>query len=427
MDILIKNAVIITQNKYREILEGDLFIHENKIEKIGKDIEEKAEEKIDGKGKIVFPGLINTHTHVAMTLFRGYGEDMQLCEWLNKKILPAESKLTPQDVYFGAMLGIAEMIRNGTTNFNEMYAAGLEKIADAVEKSGIRASIALGMVDKVSGHTVESKLIEQENFVTNLKSKSNRISAAVSCHALYTCSDELIRKAKEYANKKNLQFHIHVSETRKEVFDVLKERKKRPLEYLNKLNVLDEKTILAHVVYVSKREIALAGKTNISHCPISNLKLAGGGVSPISEFAIAGTNITLGTDGAASNNSLNMIETMKIAALLQKNFYWDASVISAQRILDFATINGAKALGLNSGSIEKGKLADIVIADLKSPNLVPYHDYVSNLVYAMNPANICDVIVNGEFVMKDRKIITFDEEKIIENVLETTKNWAKNL
>lgn len=420
MDILIKNATIITQNRKREILKGDIFISEGKIQKVGKNLQEKSEEKIDGMGKLVFPGLVNTHTHIAMTLFRGYGEHMRLHDWLTKKIWPAEAKLKPDDVYWGAMLGIAEMIRSGTTSFNEMYVVGLEKIAEAVEKGGIRASIAFGMVDKIPGHHLEGELKANEKIVKSIKSASGRVKAAVSCHAPYTCSDELIRKGKELAKKKKLQFHIHVSETRKEVFDVLREKGKRPFEYLNSLGVLDQNTVLAHAVYVSTREIALAGKAkvNISYNPISNMKLAGGGMCPASEFTSAGANVTLGTDGAASNNSLNMLETMKMAALLQKNFYWDPLVISTQQVFDFATLNGAKALGLNAGSIAEGKLADLVMVDMKMPNIAPYHDYLANVIYAINPANITDVIVDGEFLMRERNIVTFDEEKIVEKASE---------
>ena len=239
---------------------------------------------------------------------------------------------------------------------------------------------------------------------------------AVSCHAPYTCTPELIKKAKEYANEKNLQFHIHASETRKEVFDLLKAGGKRPLEYLEGLGAMDNRTVLAHSVFVTKREIALAGKAGatVSHNPISNLKLAGGGICPIVEFAKAGANAALGTDGAASNNSLNMIETMKMAAVLQKNHYWDPLAISAGDALDYATINGAKALGIDAGSIEKGKLADIVIANMQTANMAPSHDPIANIVYSMNPSNITDVIVDGEFALREGRITAFNEQEAIE-------------
>ena len=416
MDILIKGATIVTQNAKREILQGDVFLSGGKIEKIGKNLREKAEEAVDGKGKLLFPGLINTHTHIAMTLLRGYGEDMRLQDWLQKKIWPAEAKLKPDDVYWGTMLGIAEMIRSGATCFNEMYVVGVEGIAQAAEKAGIRASIARGMFDRLPGRSLEKEVKAGIGFASGLKSRSGRVTPAISCHAPYTCSEELVRKGKEYAKKKDLQFHIHASETRKEVFDILKETGKRPFEYLDSLGIMDEKTVLAHSVYVSKREILLAGKmkANVSHCPVSNMKLAGGGVSPVSEFALAGANVALGTDGAASNNSLNMIETMKLAALAQKNQYWDPLALSTQQVFDFATLNGAKALGVNAGSVEEGKLADLAMADLKAPNMNPAHNHLANLVYAMNPSNVTDVLVGGEFVMREKKITAFDEEEAVE-------------
>ncbi len=416
MDILVKGATIVTQNAKRETLKGDIFVSKGRIAKIGKNLKEKAEERIDASGKLVFPGFVNTHTHIAMTLFRGYGEGMMLQDWLTKKIWPAEAKLKPDDVYWGTMLGVAEMVRSGTTSFNEMYISGLEKIAEATEKGGIRASISLGMLDKVPGHDTSGEIGKTRHLIPKLKTRSGRVGAAVACHAPYTCSGELITKSKELARKEKLQFHIHASETRKEVFDILKETGKRPIEYLDSLGVLDQRTVLAHAVYVTKREIALAGKakTSVSHNPVSNMKLAGGGVCPITEFAAAGANATLGTDGAASNNSLNMIETMKTASILQKNHYWDPLSLSAQLALDYATINGARALGIDAGSIEEGKLADLVFADLKAPNMAPAHDYVANIVYAMNPSNITDVMVDGKFVMRKGKITAFDEEKVVD-------------
>ncbi|MDD5337357.1 MAG: amidohydrolase [Candidatus ainarchaeum sp.] len=420
MDILIRNATLITQNAKREILKSaDIFVSNGKIGKVGKNLKENAEEKIDAKGKIIFPGLVNAHTHIAMTLFRGYGEGMRLQDWLTKRIWPAEARLKPEHAYRGAMLGIAEMVRSGTTAFNEMYVAGMEKIAEAAETGGVRATLAFSMIDDVPGHETEKELREGIGFAGKLKSRSGRVKAGIACHAPYTCTGELIQKGKEAANRMSIPFHIHASETRKEVFDVLKKRGQRPVEYLDKLGVLDRRTVLAHAVYVTKREIGIAGKkgASVAHCPVSNLKLAGGGVCPIGEFARSGANAALGTDGAASNNSLNMLETMKMAALLQKNFYWDPLALSAQQALDFATINGAKALGINAGSIEEGKLADLVIADANAPNMNPRHSDMDNIVYAMNPSNITDVIIDGKFAMRNRKM-SFDEKKVVEKACE---------
>lgn len=415
MSILIQNALLVTQNTDREIKQGDIFIENEKISSIGKNLKEKAEIVIDAKSKIAMPGLVNTHTHVAMTLLRGVGEGLPLQQWLKEKIWPAEAKLTKEQVHQGALLGICEMLRSGITCFNEMYVTGLDEIATACEKVGIRVAIARGMFDLLPGRSIENEFKDAKNFVQ--KWKGNKfIQPAVSCHAPCTCSKELLIKAKEFANKEKLKFHMHVSETRKEIFDCLNKTKKYPLEYLDNLGLLDENSIFAHASWVTKREISLAGKKklNIATCPVSNLKLATGAICPVREYHAAGANVTIGTDSAASNNSLNMFESMKLASLLQKHRYWKADVLPAQAFLDFATINGAKALGINSGSLEPGKLADIVLLDGKMPNLNPKHDLVANLVYSAGPQNVTDSIINGKLIMQDRKILTIDEEKTLQ-------------
>lgn len=423
MSILIKDATIVTQNKKREITQGDILIKDNKIIEIKKNIKENTEFKIDAGNKIAIPGLINTHTHVAMNLFRGYGEGLPLHEWLTKKIWPAEAKLTSKDVYLGSLLGIIEMIYSGTTCFNEMYLIGLNEIAEASEKAEIRSVICSGMLNTAPGRDINKELKKTEEFVKKWKNKSQLITPGISPHALYTCTEELLIKSKEIAKKYGVLSHMHLSETRKELFDILKEKKKRPFEYLNDLGLVDSNSLFAHASWVSKREIKIAGekKTNISHCPVSNLKLATGGICPVYEYDKAGANVTLGTDSAASNNSLNMFETMKFAALLQSHKYWNSAIVSPQKIFDFATINGAKALGINAGSLESGKLADIVLLDKNSSNLVPSYDLISNLVYSANPSNVTDVIINGKQVLEDKELKTLNKQEIFENVEKIAK------
>lgn len=415
MNILIKNATVITQNKNREIINNcDILINGSKIEAVGSKLQPSTlnhlpDTVIDATGKIAMPGLINMHTHVSMTLLRGLGEDLPLQEWLEKKIWPAEAKLTGKDIYNGAMLGICEMIHSGITCFNDMYLLGVDSIAKASEEAGIRASLSDAVITNL-GHGTDRGI----SFAKKWKGKSELVTPHISCHSIYACSEDAMLKAKEFADKENLKFHMHISETRKEIFDCLNKTKKYPIDYLGDIGLLDQNTILAHAGWVTKREIALAGKqkATIVNCPISNLKLATGGICQITEFDHQGANVCLGTDGAASNNSLNMFETMKISSLLQKHHYWNAAILPTQRILDFATINGAKALGLNAGSIEKGKLADIVLLDGKAANLNPQHDLVSNIVYAGGPQNVTDVIINGKIIMRDRGIQAVDEEKI---------------
>jgi len=246
--------------------------------------------------------------------------------------------------------------------------------------------------------------------------KSPLLKVSMAPHAPYTSSEEQILKSKEYCKKEGLLFHMHVSETRKEVFDSLQEKGKRPIEYLHSLGVLDNDTVLAHGSWVTKRESILVGRAGatVIHNPVANLKLATGGICPLYEYLEAGANITLGTDGTASNNSHNMVETMKFAHLVQSHLYWDPLRVSIQNVWDFATINGAKATGFNSGSIEAGKEADIVLADLRSPNLSPLHD-ARNLLFSFHPGNITDVIIAGKPILRHGKFTELDEQKIIED------------
>ncbi|HLC68956.1 MAG TPA: amidohydrolase [Candidatus Bilamarchaeaceae archaeon] len=416
MSILIKSATVVTQNSNREILEGDILINGNKIEAIGKNLniqDAKPETVLDASGKIAIPGLINAHTHVAMTALRGLGEDLPLQRWLKEKIWPAEKKLTAKDVYHGALLGIAELIRSGVTTFNDMYFIFPDEVAKATEKTGLRATLSHVMLDLPFKTSPEKESKKAQSFIGRWRDKP-LLTPSVSCHGIYTCSEELLIAAKELANREKLKFHIHVSETRKEIFDCLEKTKKYPLEYLDSLGLLDENTILAHASWVTKREIAIIGKkkATIVNCPISNLKLATGGICPVCEYYAQGANVCIGTDGAASNNSLNMFESIKLSSLLQKHHYWKADAVPTQAFLDFATINGAKALGINAGSIERGKLADIVLLDTKMPNMQPLHNVISNLVYAAGPQNVTDVMVNGKMLMQNRKILTVEEEEI---------------
>ncbi|MEM3556266.1 MAG: amidohydrolase [Candidatus Micrarchaeia archaeon] len=415
MSILIKNVDVLTQNERREFLRGvDVFIQENRIERIGKNIKEKADFRIDGRGKLALPGLINTHTHLAMTLFRGYADDMGFWEAWPKKVWPKEKKLKGEDVYWGSLLGCMEMIRSGTTGFADMYFF-MEETAKAVEKIGMRANLAYGMIDLGDAGKREKELRKGERFVREFSGKG-RVKCSFGPHAPYTCSKELLLKSKELAEKYDALIQIHLSETRKEVYDSIKKFGKRPVEYLDSIGFLCARVIAAHCVWLTKREVKLLGDrgVKVSHNPVSNMKLATGGVAPIPQMLENNVCVTLGTDGAVSNNSLNMLETMKFAALLQKNHLWDAEVINAQQALDFATRNGADALGIDAGRIQEGRLADLILIELKTPNMIPFNP--SNIVYSSNPSNISDVIIDGKLVMREREIVTIDEEKTIEKI-----------
>ena len=417
MGLLIKNAKIITQNQDRETIQGDILIEGGKIAKVGNGLPKEGEDDVlEGKEKIVFPGLVNAHTHGAMGLLRGYGEGLPLHRWLEEKIWPAEKKLNKEDIYWGTMMGAVEMIRSGTTCFNEMYMFGLRHMAKAVIETGVRAVLGKGVYDKSGERSTESEMKELEAKAGEIRGLHPRVKMGVAAHSVYTCSEDLLKQAKEFAEKEGLQFHMHANETREEIFQVLENKKIRPVEYLDSLGLVDSGSVLAHMGWVTKREISIAGKkgANIVHCPVSNLKLATGGICPVPEFEESGANVALGTDGAASNNSLNMLETMKCALLMQKHRYWDAGRYPEEKAWDAATINGAMALGTNGGSISEGKDADLVFADAKAANIAPLRKDLRSIIYSINPGNITDVMVGGKFIMKNREIVSVDEEKIVE-------------
>ncbi len=402
MSLLIKNATVVTQNPNRDIIDNcDILITGNTIERVGKKIDARAEFVIDGTDKIALPGLVNAHTHVAMTTLRGLGEGLPLDRWLNEKIWPMEKELTKEQIYQSSLLGIEEMIRSGITAFIDMYFVFPDEIAKACERIGIRGSISHAIIDKPK-HTAN----DSAAFLKRWKKRA-LVMPQVSAHSIYTCEEETLVKAKELAQKENVPFHMHLSETRKEVFDCLEKTKKYPVEFIDSLGLVDEHSIFAHASWVTKREIGIIAKkrATVVNCPVSNLKLATGGICPVREYYGQGTNVCIGTDGPASNNSLNMFESIKLSSLLQKHHYWKADVVPAQAFLDFATVNGAQALGINGGSIEKGKLADIILLDARAPNLKPQNDIVSNITYSTHPGNVTHSIINGTLVMKDRQLL----------------------
>ncbi len=409
--MLIRNATIVTQNAERQIAKGDILIEGGKISELGQ-IDGEAD--IDALGMIAIPGLVNTHAHVAMTLMRSYGEGLPLHKWLEEKIWPAEKEQTPEDVKAASDLAFCEMIRGGTTSFAEMSIHDTKPVFESAQKAGLRGIITRAAID-----FCDPSKDALGPTLPNLDYGTQMLAPSVGTHAPYTCSKELLVKSKELAREKKLKYQIHVSETRKEVFDILDKTGSYPFEYLDSIGLMDEDSIFVHGGWLTKREIALAGKKGISlsSCPVSSLKLATGGIAQLTELDAAGVNVCLGTDSAASNNSLNMFESMKFAALLQKHHYWKADIIPEQKIFDFATINGANALGLNSGSIEIGKAADIVLLE-PGPNMSPGNDILADLVYAAGPQNVRDVIVNGNILMQNRKLLTTEEESVIEKARE---------
>ena len=399
-----------------------VLIRDGKIEEIGKGLRSPADLEVDGEGKIVLPGLINTHTHLSMVLFRGYADDMQLQDWLQKKIWPVEARLTPDACYQGALLGCAEMIMSGTTTFMDMY-FNMEDVARAVKESGLRALLSYGIIDLFDSGKARAEQEKSRRFFEYVRSlETPRIQFALGPHAPYTCSPETLLWAKEFADKNGVINHIHIAETRKEQADSQKQHGARVVEYLDKIGALSNRMLAAHCVWLTKSEVTILAKTGVrvAHCPVSNMKLASGGVSPLPEMFEGGIPVGLGTDGAASNNSLDMFDTMKVCALLHKAHRWDPTVLDAQKTLDLATIEGARALGIQDevGTIEVGKRADIIMLDMHSPNLNPIHGketIVSDLVYSASPANVDTTIVDGQLLMSKRQLLTLDLQQTIQN------------
>ena len=419
--LLIKNCEwLVTQNEGREVMRDvSLLVENGVIREIGR-IGSTADIIIDAKGKIAIPGLVNAHTHLPMTLFRGFADDMQLQDWLQKKIWPLESKLTGDDCYAGALLGCAEMIRSGTTSFVDMY-FHMERVADAVAQAGLRGFLSyapIDLFDPAKARLEKEHVIKFQEYVRGLRNQA--IKFVVGPHAPYTCSSELLQWTKEYAEKNDALLHIHVAETRREQADMVKQNGMRVVEYLDKIGVLCRNMLAAHCVWLTKSEVQLLAKKGVSvaHCPVSNMKLASGGVAPLPEMFESGIAVGLGTDGAASNNGLDMFDTMKMCALIHKAYRWDPTILNAQKVLDLATIEGARALRVNDelGSLETGKRADIVLVDCETPNMRPIHGantVVSDLVYSASSGNVDSTIVDGKILMQNREMKTLDLRTVI--------------
>ncbi|MCX8167206.1 MAG: amidohydrolase [Candidatus Micrarchaeota archaeon] len=413
--IYIKNGLCVDSEKIAKIN----FLVDSETGKIIENQVDKTDYVINAENKLIFPGFVNTHTHIAMSVFRNYADDLLLHDWLQNKIWPLEKKLTYETVYHSSIASIVEMARCGTTMFNDMYGF-CDAIAEATKKTGLRAIIGYGMIDSFEEEKREKELKQAEKYrkyIQDLnKTEDDLINFAYCPHAVYTCSPELIKEAKVLAKKNNSFFHMHASETRKEVFECKKKYGKTPIELLHDLGVLDNRTLLAHCCFITLKEIKLLQQNNasVAHCVISNMKLANGEVAPVHEMLVNNVNITLGTDGPASNNSLNIIETAKMASIVQKNYKWSANILLAKEVFDFLTINAYKAFGKKGGLIKNNYLADIIIVDYKKANTLPLNNPYSTAIYSMNPTNIETVIVNGKLIMNEHKFVNIDEHYELE-------------
>jgi 5-methylthioadenosine/S-adenosylhomocysteine deaminase len=403
----------------RVIGRGSVVIEDGKISAVGKDVKIRTEKTINARGKVVLPGLINAHTHLSMTLLRGVADDMPLMEWLEKKIWPIEDNLTAGDCYSGALLGSLEMIKSGTTCFADQYFF-MEDVARAVEVAGLRSVLSRGIIELDDPERRKKTIREGERLVKNCQGMADgRITTMFGPHAPYTCSSECLMQVKELARKYKVGIHTHIAENQEEVERIDKKYGKRPVEYLKGIDFLGPEVLAAHCVWLTKHEIGIIKERGVKpvHNPVSNMKTASG-VAPIPEMLEVGIPVALGTDGAASNNSLDMFTEMKFAALLNKVHKLDPTAVPAQAVLEMATIKGAIALGLQReiGSLEVGKKADIILVDLKKPHLAPLHNVISHLIYSAVGSDVDTVIVDGEVLMQGREVLTLDEDKVLEDV-----------
>ncbi len=424
-DILFKNSLIIL-NEEKYLVNGFLGIKDGKIVYVSdKEPQIESKEVLDLKDRIISPGFFNTHTHIPMTLLRGFADDLPLMEWLTKYIWPLESKLlSPEYVRMGTYLGLIEMIKSGTIGFADMYFFE-EEVAEVINEAKIYALLSIGILDFETPYYKNSKeAIKKTENLFNIYKNHERIKISPGPHAIYSCSKETIIESVNLAKKHNLPIHIHISETKGEVEDSYKKFGKTPIFYLEETGIFDLKVIAAHCVHLTDEEIDFLKNKNfyISHNITSNLKLASG-ILPFKKYTKKGLKITIGTDSASSNNNLDMLREMKLVSLIHKGINYDPLISSAREVFDMATKKGAEALGFDSGEITEGKSADLVIFNPEKEGTLPFYDPYSYIVYAAGKQSVESVMVKGKWILKNYEFKTLDEEKIIRE----SKNWKEKI
>ena len=421
VDLLVLGGTIVTMNNARDVIEdGGLAVRGGRIVAIGPraQIESTytARQRINAAGKLITPGLINGHTHIPMVLFRGLADDLDLQDWLTKYIFPAEAKNVSEEfVRAGTRLGLAEMIRGGTTTYCDMYYFE-DAIAEETSRAGVRAVLGETVIDfpVADNKTNAEAMAYVEKFVSHWKG-NDLIVPAIAPHAPYTVSEEHLKAARAFSDRTGAPIVTHVSETKRELDDSVKAKGASPVAYLDRIGFLNDRVIAAHVVWPQGSDISILKKRGVGvvHNPQSNMKLASG-VAPVPRMMNEGVFVGLGTDGAASNNDLNMWEEMDTVAKLHKVFSGDPKVISAQQAFELATIRGAQALHLDKeiGSLETGKRADLLIIERDALNQIPLYNVYSDLVYATKSFDVQSVIINGRMVMQNRRLLTLNEPQI---------------
>ena len=421
MRILITNAYLLDMvGEEPNLRKAEILIENSIIKKIDKDLSnEKVDERINAKNMIVMPGLVNTHTHLAMSIFRGYKDDRKLMDWLENAIFPVEDKLEPEDIYWNSYLSCLEMIRSGTTTCNDMY-FGMNKVIEALEKTGMRAVVSWSLTDT----SVRDKPEKTREYAKKYNKPGSMIKIYVAPHAPYTCNPDTIKLCVDLAKELKTGIHIHLCETLDEEKTIKERYNKRGTEYLNDLNVFDVPVVLAHGIYINDSDIEVLKhiKGGISHNPISNCKLASG-ICDVVKLHKFGINVGLGTDGTGSTATLDLFEEMRQTAFLQKLRTMDPVSIKAYDVLKMATIEGAKVLGLDDqiGTVEVGKKADIIIINNKDLRFTPENDIATTIVYTANGLDVDTTIVDGKVLMENRVICGLNEDLVKQKVNENAK------
>lgn len=411
MKLIIKNVLIPNDEKTQNT---DIYISDGMIDSIGEMPQNfVADEVIDGAGKLAIPAFVNAHTHDYMTVLRGIADDMPFMKWLFEGVMPREDKMTWDQAYWSSLLGCAEMIRRGTGTFCDMHLFGGASAQAAVD-SGMRACVSRGLVGSEGGQRrIDEQLAEIEKY----KGYEN-ISFMLAPHAIYTCDKEFLLKVSSEAKRLGLGINTHLAESVTEFEDCMKEHGCTPTEYMHSLGIFENKTIAAHCIQLTERDIEILAECGVSVAtnPKSNLKL-GNGIAPVYELDKAGVNVCIGTDSTASNNSLNMFSELNYCALLQKGKLGDSTAVPAKKAFEFATVNGAKAIGIeNLGKLQEGWKADIVLLDLNCPQMTPFREPYSMLCYCADGSETDTVVLNGKVVMKNKKLTTIDEEQLYYNI-----------
>lgn len=431
-DLIVSNGTVVTADpRNTMIANGSVAVKNQEIVRIdsaGSFQNCTAKKYIDAENCIIMPGLVNTHTHLPMSLFRGLADDLDLMTWLNDYIFKAEAKyINPENAKTGALISCAEMLLSGTTTLCDGYFHEAS-VAEAVMESGLKGILGQGVIDfPAPGIPDPSMNVHYAiDYVADMKNRHPKIRPSIFCHSPYTCSAETLIAAKKAARREKILFQIHVAESRSEHQQIQKTHGKTPVRYLYDLGILDKNTLMVHCVHVDNDDIALIKKSGaaISHCPESNMKLSSG-IAPVSAFTASEIPTGLGTDGSASNNNLDLFSEMDSASKLQKIHTMNPSAADATTIFRMATISGAGALGLDheTGSLETGKKADIILVDTNKPHLVPMYNPVSHIVYSATGSDVRDVIINGEIIVQNRKILTLN----MDDILAEARRFASNM